>query len=230
MSTALRRTSITAGVAQLAQEAKKGSQQITVASTAGLNVGHVLLVGSGSRTEFGQVSALPAGGNLVNLAAPLRFDHVANTALHRVVDGDSLGVLAAVASTSSEAVSVDERVATQINVGDVLKFETAPQATYAQVTSIGVRKRGLSASVETLVQIGGRVLQTGAPGAVITGAKVELAELGLVAHSDAQGRFRFANLSPGSYRLWAEAQGFKAAEKSIQVPGALGDYDITLAP
>jgi hypothetical protein len=224
----VRRTSISAGVARLEADAKKGGKQIAVVSTAGLGAGDVLLIGSGARTEFGEAGGLPAGGKLVDLAAPLRFDHGAGTLLHGVADGDSIGALVAVASASSAAISVESSVAAQVSAGDVLKLETATQAAYGQVTSVGPAMRGLGAGMETLVQIGGRVQQAGAPGAVVTGAEVRLAELGLVAHSDAQGRFTFANLSPGSYRLRAEAQGFKAVEKSIQVPGGLGDYDITL--
>jgi hypothetical protein len=61
------------------------------------------------------------------------------------------------------------------------------------------------------------------PANPIVGAAVTLREMGLTARTDAEGRFAFANLSPGTYTLRATAPGYQPASKPVDVPA--GDVD-----
>jgi hypothetical protein len=228
--TGLRRTTITAGVAKLQSPATAGATDITVVDLAGLNEDDVLMLGGGPITEFCQLGPLPAAGTTIPIAQPLRYDHEAGTLLHRVVDGDAVGPLGMVAAKDSRALTVAKATVDQLNIGDVIKVDDPAHSAYAQVASISGPQPALSPAAETLIQIGGRVLVAGAPDAPLAGAEVTLVEPGLTATTSAEGRFTFANLSPGSYHLQAQAAGYTPAEKTIEVPGALGEYDIGLAP
>jgi hypothetical protein len=225
----LRRTTVTAGVAELQDPARAGATDITVVDLASLNQGDVLMLGGGPTTEFCQLGPLPVGGTTIPIAQPLRYEHEAGTLLHRVVDGDAVGPLGMVAAKDSRALAVTRATVDQLNVGDVIKVDDPAHPAYAQVASISGPRPALSPAAETLIQIGGQVT-AGASDTVITGAEVTLVEPGLTATTNTEGCFTFANLSPGSYHLRAEASGYTPAEKTIKVPGALGEYDIGLAP
>lgn len=228
--TELRRTTVTAGVAELQDPATADATEITVVDLAGLNEGDVLMIGGGPATEFCQLGPLPAAGTTIPITPPLRHEHEAGTLLHRVVDGDAVGVLGAVAPQDGRALAVARATADQLNVGDVIKVDDPVHPAYAQVASISGPQPALSPAAETLIQIGGQVLAAGAPGVPLTGVEVTLVEPGLTATTNAEGRFTFANLSPGSYQLRAQAAGYAPVEKAIEVPGALGEYDIGLLP
>jgi hypothetical protein len=228
--TELRRTTISPSVAKLQAPANVGATNITVVNLAGLNAGDVLMIGSGSSTEFCRLGPLPAAGTTIPIAPPLRYAHEAGVLLHRVVDGGVAGTLSAVAPKNGQALRVGKTTAVQSNVGDVFKIDDPAHPDYVQITTISGPQPALGPAAETLIEIGGQVMAAGAPGATLTGAKVSLVELDLAAISDAEGRFTFSNLSPGSYHLRAEAAGYTPVEKVITVPGALGDYDIALQP
>jgi hypothetical protein len=227
--TALLRTTVTAGVAELQGPSTAGDTGVTVLSLAGLNEGDVLMLGGGSTTEFCQLGPLPGMGTTIPVVQPLRHDHEAGAPLHRVVQDAAVGVLGAVAPQDGRALAVARATVDQLNVGDVIKVDDPAHPAYAQVASIAGPQPALSPAAETLIQIGGRVT-VGASDTVITGAEVTLVEPGLAATTDAEGRFTFANLSPGSYQLQAQAAGYAPVEKAIEVPGALGEYDVGLVP
>lgn len=92
-----------------------------------------------------------------------------------------------------------------------------------------------AAVTDIWIQIAGLALDTaaprpdGSPGPV-AGAWVRLESLtGEVLQqqeTDALGRFTFANLRPGSYRLRARVQGRGEVLRVIQVPSPSGEYDL----
>jgi hypothetical protein len=81
---------------------------------------------------------------------------------------------------------------------------------------------------ETLVQVGGRVLDTAAQG--VPGAFVDILDAGLHETSDGDGRFSFLCVPAGSHNLRAGASGFQTKTQPLVVPGRPEDYEITLAP
>jgi len=92
---------------------------------------------------------------------------------------------------------------------------------------------GGAAGPETRIQIGGRVT-AGAPPAPVAGAWVRLETLAgaalRTAAVDALGRFTFAGLAPGPYRLRVRAAGFAEATLAITIPAAAaGGYDVQLS-
>jgi hypothetical protein len=81
---------------------------------------------------------------------------------------------------------------------------------------------------ETLVQVGGRVLDPAAQG--VAGALVDILDAGLHETSDAEGRFSFLRVPAGAHSVRAVATGFQPRTQPLVVPGRPEDYDITLAP
>ena len=94
------------------------------------------------------------------------------------------------------------------------------------------RLAGSAAKGEVWIQIGGHVLDArGAKSVVIAGAWVELATLGderlRTTDTDDDGRFAFADLQPGRYRLRARATGFgQTLPRDVDVPSPTGEYDL----
>jgi hypothetical protein len=81
---------------------------------------------------------------------------------------------------------------------------------------------------ESVFGIGGTV-RDGGTSDPITDAELTLVERGLVARTDAVGRFRFDGLQPGSYTLRTVAPGFATLDTAIVVPGAAIDaFDVSL--
>ncbi len=78
---------------------------------------------------------------------------------------------------------------------------------------------GVVANAQTSVTVSGTVEDPS--GAVIPGAKLTLTGKATgqarVAKSDGEGRFVFANVSPGEYVLKGEAEGFKRFEMAVSV-------------
>jgi hypothetical protein len=85
-----------------------------------------------------------------------------------------------------------------------------------------------SAPPEAWVQVGGRVLDATAEG--VAGALVDIVDAGLRESSDADGRFSFLRVPPGTHTLRAVASGFQPKTQPLMVPGRPEDYEITLAP
>ena len=81
---------------------------------------------------------------------------------------------------------------------------------------------------ETLVQVGGRVLDGGGTG--VAGAVVDVVDAGLRATTDAEGRYAFARVPTGNRTFRAVAVGFQPLTQAVQVPGQTEDYELTLTP
>jgi hypothetical protein len=83
-------------------------------------------------------------------------------------------------------------------------------------------------AMEPVFSIGGTV-RNAATATPLAGAAMTLLETGVGTVSDADGRFRFAGLQPGSYTLRAVAPGFATLDTPIVVPGAAIDaFDVSL--
>jgi len=98
--------------------------------------------------------------------------------------------------------------------------------------NIGVAQ-GTPPVTETLLEIGGRVLNPALQG--VSGALVDV--LDGSSHpaapqqtTDANGQFVFSQVSAGSYQLRAAAAGFKLQTQAVTIPGMPNDYVIQLTP
>lgn len=89
-------------------------------------------------------------------------------------------------------------------------------------------KQGTPVSTETLMQIGGRVVDSTAQG--ISGALVDVMDAGLSDVTDENGGFSFDSIPTGAHTLRAVAVGFKPKVQPLTVPGRPEDYVVTLAP
>ncbi len=110
---------------------------------------------------------------------------------------------------------------------DLLRSVTGPMVT-AKI--IGYLHRGQPETTETLVQIGGRVFETGDPDKAIPGARILLVEVDQAAHTDPEGRYTFPSLAPGSYTARVRATGYQPRERAVQVPGPTEQYEFPLDP
>jgi hypothetical protein len=94
----------------------------------------------------------------------------------------------------------------------------------------GIRRNGGIVSPETLINVGGRVLDD-TTGDAVAGALVRLLDGSALianAETDSEGRFRFERLHSGSYDLEASAQDVGTATRTTTVPSPTGDYDLRL--
>jgi hypothetical protein len=82
---------------------------------------------------------------------------------------------------------------------------------------------------DTLVQFGGRVSDAGT-GLGLAGATVDVADLGLRATTDGDGRYSFLKVPAGAHTLRAAAVGYRTATQPLTVPGRQDEYDVTLNP
>ena len=96
---------------------------------------------------------------------------------------------------------------------------TTKQTSYTQ---------GAPASTETLIQIGGRVVDLTAQ--AISGALVDVMDAGLSDVTDDNGQFSFDSIAEGSHTIRAVAVGFKPQTQALNVPGLPDDYVIKLTP
>jgi hypothetical protein len=88
--------------------------------------------------------------------------------------------------------------------------------------------KGEPLSREEQVIIGG-VVRAGTPPVPVRGAWVRLVELGRTTATDQLGRFVFANVPRGTYRLEAGALGYAVpATRTVYVPSLSGEYDVAL--
>jgi hypothetical protein len=110
-------------------------------------------------------------------------------------------------------------------LADVTDFMVTTQTTAVAPAEVG--------SPDTLLQVGGRVLDLAARG--IAGALVDvldatLHETGLRDTTDADGRFSFVRVPTGAQNLRVVAANFQEKTQQLVVPGRQEDYEITLAP
>lgn len=95
---------------------------------------------------------------------------------------------------------------------------------------IEFRQAGTPETAERWLEIGGTV--TDGAGRVVTGASVRLAGSGGApvgtAVTDAEGRFAIGRLAADGYRIAATRPGTGRGEQLVTVPGASGNYDITV--
>jgi Pvc16 N-terminal domain/Carboxypeptidase regulatory-like domain len=86
---------------------------------------------------------------------------------------------------------------------------------------------------ETLLQIGGRVLNPAIPDLAnrgIADAFVDVLDAGLRTRTDAEGRYSFVRIPSGAHTIRVVAVGFEPKTQSLVVPGQSEDYEVTLTP
>ncbi len=88
--------------------------------------------------------------------------------------------------------------------------------------------QGTPPSRETLIQVGGQVVDLSAQG--ISGALVDLMDTGLRDVTDDNGGFSFDSVPVGAHTIRAVAVGYKPQTQPLTVPGRPEDYVVTLAP
>lgn len=81
---------------------------------------------------------------------------------------------------------------------------------------------------ESLLQIGGRVVDQNAAG--VAGALVDVLDSGLRQTTDENGFFSFSPISAGVHNVRVVAVGFQAQAQNVTVPGMPEDYVIRLTP
>ena len=214
--------------------------------------GLFVMVGAGGRVELGRLTAGPAGTPL-SVVPPLRGSHAAGTVLRQITLGEQVGeVLGGGAAGSRElqllasasAASTVRRTGRPVlAAGDVIAVSTESQSGPAgeddttvllQVTGL-TEEAALPGTVpELLFAIGGRALDDATPPEPVIGARISLSQNGageplLTATTDADGRFRFANVQAGAYQLRATATGYQPRNQEATVPATRADeYRITL--
>jgi hypothetical protein len=85
---------------------------------------------------------------------------------------------------------------------------------------------GTGAVEETLIQIGGRVMDSSGKG--IATAIVDILDAGLRTQTDPEGRYSFLRVPAGTHTIRVTAIGFEPTTQSLVVPGNSEDYEITL--
>ncbi len=95
------------------------------------------------------------------------------------------------------------------------------------------RLTGVASSTAIWTEIGGEILHTMAPGvtAPVMDAWVRIESLAGVplqqTRSDAEGRFRFGAVRPGTYRVVARAVGFTPdQQRVVTIPSETGEYNL----
>ena len=199
------------------------SIQLDAAGT--LVEGTVVMVGSGTSTEFCRLGPVPAGpAPVVPVQPSLHANHATGTPLRGVTDGGQAGTLALTAQERDTDVTIAAERAAQPRPGDVIGLGPPPRA-YHQITSAAAEPGGITRVSDVLVQIAGTVTDDADPPEAIAGAMVQLAEPLLVATTDGQGRFVFTNLPPatGTLTLRAAATGYLVREKQVHIPAQRKD-------
>jgi len=103
---------------------------------------------------------------------------------------------------------------------DVTDFVvTTQRTTYAE---------GSPAAAETLIQIGGRVIDLSSQ--AVPGALVDILDAGLRDTTDSDGQFSFDSVASGAHTIRAMATGYKPQTQALTVPGVSDDYVIQLTP
>jgi hypothetical protein len=96
---------------------------------------------------------------------------------------------------------------------------TTQRTTYAE---------GAPPTPETLIQIGGRVVDPSSQ--AIAGALVDILDAGLRDTTDSDGQFSFDSVPSGAHTIRAVASGFVPQTQPLTVPGTPEDYMIQLTP
>jgi hypothetical protein len=87
---------------------------------------------------------------------------------------------------------------------------------------------GLTAAPESLMHVGGQVLDGAGKG--VSGALVDILDAGLRQTTNDSGQFDFIAVAPGAHTIRAVAPGFQPLTQPLTVPGRPEDYVITLTP
>jgi hypothetical protein len=126
------------------------------------------------------------------------------------------------------ALGVTPRPAFYLTVTLALSSQTAIQGTLVTTHSTS-SATGSGAPDADWVQMGGQVREFAA-NTPLSGAVVDLVDLGLRATTDRDGRYSFLRVPAGTHPLRAIAVGYQPGNKTLTVPERPEDYDIILDP
>ena len=128
-----------------------------------------------------------------------------------------------------DALAVSPRPAFYLTVTLAMDLGLSEELALVTTRSTAVRQ-GTSgpAGEETWVQVGGRVFK--APDQAVPNALIDIVDAGLRATSDADGRYSFIRVPPGSHMIRCVAAGFEPKTQPVVVPGPPENYEIILTP
>lgn len=226
---------------KLAADTVKGIKKIKLNDVAMLSADDILIFVDGSNTEFGQIDEVFVPDNEISLLQPLLFDHPKDTELKRLAPAtETLRLtLAEPFLPGATHLFVSGPDAKQMQVGDIFKLDNPSkfgdnEFEYVQITALAGRSVGLSASVDTFLQVGGIV--TNQAKVPVLSAEVMLLDSANNAvaetRSDVEGKFSFGNLQKGKYTFKVSAAGYKPHEKTVDDIAAakLTDFFFALEP
>ncbi len=226
------------GATQLGQPAAQPGSPIVL--NQDVSAGVALMVGAGKTGEFCRLSVDAGAGNLVDVSPPLRNNHPSNTPLRQLTTAGILGRLQIGVLAGDEQIQmVGTPVAVKearrrgrplISAGDFLQLDDSGQYSAFQVTAVTETETALGSVPQSLISIGGEVIDNATPPNQIVGAQVTLVELGLTDTTNAEGQFTFTNLwTETTHTLRVIASGYQQAEQTVQVPARnTNEYQITL--
>ena len=124
--------------------------------------------------------------------------------------------------------SLGSRLKASLTVTVTISVPVFSDITDFAVTTLTGQYSQSSVPPEAVVEVGGRVLGTGAQ--AVAGAQVDIMDAGLRQTTDDHGDFIFENVPIGTHTIRAVATGYKLKTQSLTVPGMPDDYVITLTP
>ncbi|NUM74047.1 DUF4255 domain-containing protein [candidate division KSB1 bacterium] len=207
----------------LADAADKGADKIRLDNVGQLAEDNVLMIVDGVNTEFCQIKAFLQNNN-ISIYQALLFKHENGAELKRLTPAaESLRLsLAEPLMTGASHISTSGANAKEVRTGDLFKLDNpnkfgANEFEYVQITALAGRSVGLSASVDTFLQVGGIV--TNQAKAPVLGAEVMLLDAANKAvaetRSDVEGKFSFGNLQKGKYTFKISATGYKLKQNTV---------------
>jgi hypothetical protein len=204
-------------VVRLDDPAGKDDDQITVNSIDGLSVGDMLMIVDGRKTEFCHIEVISYPQ--ISVSNILLFDHEKETEIKRLGLPAALAAkLAAVGSAKSSELQVVGDGIRTLRVGEVVIVDNPEKVEYFRITGISGHEIGLGSS-ETIIQLGGIVINDATHPAPIIGAKVTLSDSNSMSvgetFTNSEGKFAFKSLVRGEYGIKVTAQGYNGIEKML---------------
>jgi hypothetical protein len=122
--------------------------------------------------------------------------------------------------------ALDNEIRPSINYIITLPLDIDVEFTAPMVRTKVLEVKPPDTNVEHLVQVSGRVHESGKPTKGISETKVVAREAGMTAMTDDEGYYSFAKLTPGKHTFTVAVPGKKAREIAVTIPGASYDLEV----